>query len=99
MNYAEDFIESFKSVKLSELQRKGNRARDPHYFGLVRSVIILVRRMVSWCNSREDEYGKKMSFGLLIALSVLHESRTPVALFQLDSAHARVYGHFVTNAC
>ena len=62
----------FRSVQLGEVDSKGrNRRDDRHYFGLVRSVVISVQRMVAACR---DEDEKEDAVGLLMAMSLLHGS-------------------------
>ena len=69
----------FRSVQLGLVDSKGRNPRDDrHYFGLVRSVVIGVQRMVAECR---DEGEKEDSVGLLMAMSLLHGSETPVRLF------------------
>ena len=69
----------FRSVQLGEVDSKGrNRRDDRHCFGLVRSVVIGVQRMVAACR---DEGEKEDALGLLMAISLLHGSETPVQLF------------------
>ena len=74
-----DFIHEFQQLKLREMQQRGRNPRaDRHYFGLVRSVVIGVQRMVAECR---DEGEKEDALGLLMAMSLLHGSETPVRLF------------------
>ena len=69
----------FRSVQLGLVDSKGRNPRDDrHYFGLVRSVVIGVQRMVAECR---DEGEKEDALGLLMAMSLLHGSETPVRLF------------------
>ena len=69
----------FRSVRLDVVDSKGRNPRDDtHYFGLVRSVVIGVQRMVAQCR---DECEKEDALGLLMAMSLLHGSETPVRLF------------------
>ena len=69
----------FRSVQLGLVDSKGRNPRDDrHYFGLVRSVVIGVQRMVAECR---DEGEKEDAVGLLMAMSLLHGSETPVRLF------------------
>ena len=69
----------FRSVQLGLVDSKGRNPRDDrHYFGLVRSVVIGVQRMVTECR---DEGEKEDALGLLMAMSLLHGSETPVRLF------------------
>ena len=69
----------FRSVQLGEVDLKGrNRRDDRHCFGLVRSVMIGVQRMVAACR---DEGEKEDAVGLLMAMSLLHGSETPLRLF------------------
>ena len=69
----------FRSVQLGLVDSKGRNPRDDrHYFGLVRSVVIGVQRMVAACR---DEGEKEDAVGLLMAMSLLHGSETPVRLF------------------
>ena len=69
----------FRSVKLKEVDKSGRNPRDDrHYFGLVRSVVIGVQRMVAECR---DEGEKEDALGLLMTMSLLHGSETPVRLF------------------
>ena len=69
----------FRSVQLGLVDSKGRNPRDDrHYFGLVRSVVIGVQRMVAACR---DEGEKEDALGLLMAMSLLHGSETPVRLF------------------
>ena len=68
-----------RSVKLQDVDSRGRNPRDDrHYFGLVRSVVIGVQRMVAACR---DEGEKEDAVGLLMAMSLLHGSETPVRLF------------------
>ena len=70
----------FRAVKLGLVDSKGRNPRDDrHYFGLVRSVVIGVQRMVTECR---DEGEKEDAVGLLMAMSLLHGSETPVRLFR-----------------
>ena len=74
----------FRSVKLKEVDKSGRNPRDDrHYFGLVRSVVIGVQRMVAACR---DEGEKEDAVGLLMAMSLLHGSETPVRLFRGEAA-------------
>jgi len=74
----------FRSVQLGLVDSKGRNPRDDrHYFGLVRSVVIGVQRMVAACR---DEGEKEDAVGLLIAMSLLHGSETPVRLFRGEAA-------------
>ena len=74
----------FRSVKLDVVDSAGRNPRDDrHYFGLVRSVVIGVQRMVAACRG-EDE--KEDAVGLLMAMSLLHGSETPVRLFCGEAA-------------
>ena len=74
----------FRSVKLQDVDSRGRNPRDDrHYFGLVRSVVIGVQRMVAACR---DEGEKEDAVGLLMAMSLLHGSETPVRLFRGESA-------------
>ena len=69
----------FRSVQLGLVDSKGRNPRDDrHYFGLVRSVVIGVQRMVAECR---DEGEKEDALGLLMTMSLLHGSETPVRLF------------------
>ena len=69
----------FRSVQLGLVDSKGRNPRDDrHYFGLVRSVVIGVQRMVTECR---DEGEKEDALGILMAMSLLHGSETPVRLF------------------
>ena len=69
----------FRSVQLGEVDSKGrNRRDDRHCFGLVRSVVIGVQRMVAACR---DEGEREDAVGLLMAMALLHGSETPMRLF------------------
>ena len=73
----------FRSVQLGLVDSKGRNPRDDrHYFGLVRSVVIGVQRMVAACR---DEGEKEDAVGLLMAMCLLHGSETPVRLFYGDT--------------
>ena len=74
----------FRSVQLGLVDSKGRNPRDDrHYFGLVRSVVIGVQRMVAACR---DEGEKEDALGLLMAMSLFHGSETPVRLFCGEAA-------------
>ena len=74
----------FRSVRLDVVDSKGRNPRDDtHYFGLVRSVVIGVQRMVAECR---DEGEKEDALGLLMAMALLHGSETPVRLFCGEAA-------------
>ena len=73
-------MSEFRSLELGLVDSKGRNPRDDrHYFGLVRSVVIGVQRMVAACT---DEGEKEDAVGLLMAMSLLHGSETPVRLFR-----------------
>ena len=73
-----DFIHEFQQLKLREMQQRGRNPRDDRrYFGLVRSVVIGVQRMVAACR---DEGEKEDAVGLLMAMALLHGSETPMRL-------------------
>ena len=87
-------IKEFKSVKLDEANTKYRNAKqDRRYFGLAKLVIIGVRRMCTFCDNADARVGKtgskKAAIGLLMALSLLHESVTPRHLFQLSPDQLR----------
>ena len=82
-------IAEFNSLKLHESSAKyRNAQRDRHYFGLAKSLIIGVRRMCNFCDDADTSTGKsgskRAALGLLMALSLLHESLTPRHLFQMS---------------
>ena len=82
--HVRDFIHEFQQLKLREMQQRGRNPRDDrHYFGLVRSVVIGVQRMVAACR---DEGEKEDALGLLMAMSLFHGSETPVRLFCGEAA-------------
>ena len=80
-------MKEFKSFKLDKINSKYRNAKeDRHYFGLTTSLIIGLRRMFKFCDDADARTGKSGSkeaaLGLLMAMSLLHESRTPLHLFQ-----------------
>lgn len=78
-------IAEFEEMQLLQADVKGRDSNDRHYFGLVRSMVIGVRRMMSWCDRYDARSGnrdtKKMAIGLLMAMSMLDRTRTPTSLF------------------
>ena len=87
-------IAEFSSLKLHEASAKyRNPQRDRHYFGLAKSLIIGVRRMCNFCDDSDASVGKsgskRAALGLLMALSLLHESLTPRHLFQMSPDELR----------
>ena len=81
-------------MKLDEANAKyRNAKKDRHYFGLAKSLIICVRRMCKFCDDADASAGKTGSkwaaLGLLMALSLLHESLTPRHLFRLSPDQLR----------
>ena len=74
-------ITEFEEMQLLQVDAKGRDANDRHYFGLVRSMVIGVRRMMSWCDRYDGPDTKKMAIGLLMAMSMLDRARTPTSLF------------------
>ena len=72
-------------MQLLQADAKGRDSKDRHYFGLVRSIVIGERRMMSWCDRYDDRSGhrdtKKMAIGLLMAMSMLDRTGTPTSLF------------------
>lgn len=83
-------IEEFKAFKLNKTDAKNRSGEqdDRHYFGLAKLIIIGVRRMCTFCDNADASTGKtgskKAAIGLLMALSLLHESLTPRDLFRLS---------------
>ena len=79
-------IEEFSQMQLLNLDAKGRSSDDRHYFGLVGSLEISMRRMMAWCDRHDSRTGttdtKKMVVGLLMAISMLDRTRTPKSLFQ-----------------
>ena len=87
----------FRSVQLDVVDSAGRNPRDDrHYFGLVRSVVICVQRMVAECR---DEAEKEDAVGLLMAMSLLHRSEIPVRLFCGDAALTPSMQATATAAC
>ena len=89
-----ELIKEFKSLKLDEANAKyRNAKKDRHYFGLAKSLIIGVRRMCRFCEVADAIVGrsgsKRAAIGLLMALSLLHESLTPRDLFRLSPEQLR----------
>ena len=84
-------MSEFRSVQLGVVDSAGRNPRDDrHYFGLVRSVVIGVQRMVAACR---DEGEKEDAVGLLMAMSLLHGSETPVRLFCGEAALTKKMMH------
>ena len=83
-------IKEFKAFKLNKADAKNRSGAqdDRHYFGLAKLIIIGVRRMCTFCDKADASAGKtgskKAAIGLLMALSLLHESLTPRDLFRLS---------------
>ena len=84
-------IAEFKGMQLLDVDARGRDSNDRHYFGLVRSTVISVRRMMAWCDHYDARSGsrdtKKMAIGLLMAMSMLDRSRTPTSLFNDHFLH------------
>ena len=78
-------MEDFEEMDLLQVDAKGRDSHDRHYFGLVRSLAIGVRRMMTWCDRHDALTGtkdtKKLSIGLLMAMSMLDRTKTPTSLF------------------
>ena len=80
-------IAEVEKTELLQVDSKGRSSDDRNYFGLVRSLVIGMRRMITWCDGYDARSGsgggntKKMVIGLLMAMSMLHSSRTPTSLF------------------
>ena len=82
-----NLIAEVEKTELLQVDSKGRSSDDRNYFGLVRSLVIGMRRMITWCDGYDARSGsgggntKKMVIGLLMAMSMLHSSRTPASLF------------------
>ena len=78
-------MDEFEEMELTQVDTKGYDSHDRHYFGLVRSVVIGVRRMIKWCDGSDAQAGtkdtKKLAIGLLMAMSMLDRTKTPTSLF------------------
>ena len=78
-------MSDFAKMPLSNVDAKGRDSNDRHYFGLVRSLTIGVRRMMDWCDRYDDQSGnsdtKKMAIGLMMAMAMLDRTKTPMSLF------------------
>ena len=80
-----ELIDEFKKMQLLNVDAKGRSSKDRHYFGLVRSLEISMRRMMKWCEGYDARTGnkdtQKMVVGLLMAMAMLDRTRTPTSLF------------------
>ena len=78
-------MSDFAKMPLSHVDAKGRDSNDRHYFGLVRSLTIGVRRMMDWCDRYDAKSGnldtKKMAIGLMMAMAMLDRTKTPMSLF------------------
>ena len=78
-------MDEFEEMDLLHVDAKGRDSHDRHYFGLVRSLVIGVRRMMSWCDRQDAQSGtkdtKKLATGLLMSMSMLDRTKTPTSLF------------------
>ena len=78
-------MDEFEEMDLLHVDAKGRDSHDRHYFGLVRSLVIGVRRMMSWCDRHDAQSGtkdtKKLATGLLMSMSMLDRTKTPTSLF------------------
>ena len=78
-------MSDFAKMSLSHVDAKGRDSNDRHYFGLVRSLTIGVRRMMDWCDRYDAQSGnsdtKKMAIGLMMAMSMLDRTKTPTSFF------------------
>jgi hypothetical protein len=77
-------IEEFQSVETGTMEVKYRSKVDRHYLGLTRSVLLAVRRL------QGDEAKIEGAKGLLIAMSMLHRSETPLALLLDHGNEAQV---------
>ena len=84
-------IAEFKGMQLLDVDARGRDSNDRHYFGLVRSTVISVRRMMAWCDHYDARSSsrdtKKMAIGLLMTMSMLDRTRTPTSLFNDHFLH------------
>ena len=78
-------MDDFENKDLLQVDAEGRGSHDRHYFGLVRSLVIGVRRMMSWCDRFDAQSGskdtKELTIGLLMAMSMLDRTKTPTNLF------------------
>ena len=78
-------MSDFAKMPLSHVDAKGRDSNDRHYFGLVRSLTIGVRRMMDWCDRYDAQSGnsdtKKMVIGLMMAMAMLDRTKTPTSFF------------------
>ena len=94
-------MSDFAKMPLSHVDAKGRDSNDRHYFGLVRSLTIGVRRMMDWCDRYDAQSGnsdtKKMAIGLMMAMSMLDRTKTPMSLFTQSSVKSLPFGSlFIT---